>query len=178
MDGRETKLKLFIHEYISFAFQFVNFQKKFLSFLEIDPFHPLFPIISIFLHSKSCDEFLQKRSHRNSNLFSFKRKSKSFEPLCQPFHDTLQDIISWQIVRLISLRVSSSIIDWWTRNRTKFLLFFLEKKKEKEKRKTKSWWSTRAVDNYCLHVRSHVSDSQRDMLHVHAHVSYANADGG
>ena len=138
MDGRETKLKLFIHEYISFAFQFVNFQKKFLSFLEIDPFHPLFPIISIFLHSKSCDEFLQKRSHRNSNLFSFKRKSKSFEPLCQPFHDTLQDIISWQIVRLISLRVSSSIIDWWTRNRTKFLLFFLEKKKKKKKKEKRN----------------------------------------
>ena len=158
-ENSETKSKSFIHEH------FLRIPVPRSIIFERSNPNPLFPSFSCILATN-----LQKRI-AIPIAFLLKKKPKSFEPLVNPFM-ILSNIISsqnWQIVRLI--HVSSSIIDWW--HAIGLNLFYFFPKKEE----TKSRWSTRAVDNYCLHVRSHVSDSQRGM-HVHAHVSYANADGG
>lgn len=135
--------------------------------MEINPFHnppPFFIIFIFFVPSRIC-----RKDRIAISIFQKKKKKpKSFEPLSTLFLlDTLQQCYFFvfrigEIARQIRLRVSSSVV-----NQTTFLLFLKKKRNP----------GGRAVDNYCLHVRSHVSDSRRGM-HVHAHVSCANVDGG
>lgn len=75
---------------------------------------------------------LQKISDRNLNRISFKKETKTFRITINPFMIFSKllffRIPNWQIVPLIRLYVSSSIIDWWHAIR---LSFFFSKKKKK-----------------------------------------------
>lgn len=114
-ENSETKSKSFIHEHFPVP-RSIIFERS-------NP-NPLFPSFSCILATN-----LQKRIAIPIAFLSKKNQNLSNQPFCQPFYDTLQ----YYFFAKLANRATNSRFFFHhrlvTRNRTKFILFFPEKRR-------------------------------------------------